>query len=137
MKRSGPLRRLSPLARRTRPRPRSRKAQAVAPVRAAFVKRILEERPRCEFPAEVRQHTALAYALGHRQHYEPAVEVIGFCWRASVDVHEKLTRARGGDILDEDNVLAICREHHDWVHANPKAATELGLLLSQWDRRLD
>lgn len=83
----------------------SKKAEAVAPVRRAFVERILLERPICEFPR---------------------------CLNNSYDVHEKLTRARGGDILDPDNVLALCRTHHTWVHDHPKEATELGLLTPSW-----
>ena len=102
MKRS-PLRRLTPLVRRKRLNPRSRKAIEMAPRRAAFVARILSERPTCEAPG---------------------------CIKPSADVHEKLTRARGGDILDPLNVLALCRSHHDWVHDHPEKATEMGLLVS-------
>jgi hypothetical protein len=39
-----------------------------------------------------------------------------------------LTRARGGDILDPDNVKAICRPCHDWIHRHSAYALELGLL---------
>jgi len=47
-----------------------------------------------------------------------------------VDLHEPLTRARGGSILDPANTVAVCRSCHDWIHDNPTAATDLGLLRS-------
>ena len=47
-----------------------------------------------------------------------------------VDVHEVLTRARGGDPLDPDNCVSLCRAHHDWTHREPLKATALGLLRS-------
>lgn len=89
----------------------SAKAEKVAPIRRAFVTRILEERPRCEFTEYVGKP----------------------CPYPSMDVHEKLTRARGGDILDPDNVLAVCRGHHGMIHDNPAWATAHGLLTASWD----
>lgn len=59
------------------------------------------------------------------------------CSINAVDVHEVLTRARGGSIIDEANVLALCRACHDWIHGNPKRATDLGFLASQWMTRDD
>lgn len=79
----------------------SRKAAEVAPIRRDFVARILLERPVCERPG---------------------------CTNRSYDVHERISRARGGSILDPSNVLAICRPCHSWVHDHPAEATELGLL---------
>lgn len=52
----------------------------------------------------------------------------GVCRGVADDVHEPLTRARGGSILDPANALAVCRPCHDWIHANPAEATALGLL---------
>lgn len=107
MKRGGPLRRLSPLRRRTRLRPMSAKRQAIAADRRAFVERILRERPICEFPR---------------------------CLNRSEHVHEKLLRSRGGDILDPLNVRAICGKCHRWIHDHPKAATSLGLMTPSWEK---
>lgn len=45
-----------------------------------------------------------------------------------LDVHEPLTRARGGDPTDPDACVLLCRRHHDWVHAHPREASCLGLL---------
>lgn len=48
------------------------------------------------------------------------------CIRAtSMDVHHKKGRA-GKNLLDEDTWMALCRKCHDWIHANPKEATEKG-----------
>ena len=53
--------------------------------------------------------------------------------RFASDVHEPLTRARGGSILDPDNALGVCRGCHDWIHDHPEEATKRGLLRSQHD----
>jgi hypothetical protein len=52
----------------------------------------------------------------------------------AVDVHERLTRARGGLILDLDQSHAItaCRACHDWIGREPAAATAARLLLPSW-----
>lgn len=101
--------RRSPLRRRTRLRPVSLKREALEEERRDFVLRILLERPRCEVTD------------GHR------------CPRDSHHVHEKLTRARGGSIVDPTNVLAVCAQHHRQIHDNPAWATELGLLTPSWE----
>jgi hypothetical protein len=51
----------------------------------------------------------------------------GAC-RGPLDGHEVLPKGRGGDWLDRDNVVTLCRLHHDWVHGNPAKAERLGLL---------
>lgn len=50
------------------------------------------------------------------------------CHGRAVDVHEPLTRARGGSITDPGNMVAVCRACHDWIHGHPEAATERGWL---------
>jgi hypothetical protein len=105
MKRGGPLKR------KTNIRQVSPKRKALNRARSALVKDILERRPFCEAGTLIRDPR-------HR------------CWGASTDCHEKLTRARGGDILDESNILAICRSCHDWIHAHPAEAKSVGLLES-------
>lgn len=52
------------------------------------------------------------------------------CVNKSVDIHEPLSRARGGSITDETNAVALCRACHSWVHDHPQQATELSLLRS-------
>lgn len=48
-----------------------------------------------------------------------------------LDGHEPLTRGRGGDPLDVDNILTVCRSHHDHLHAHPAWAESVGLLKRQ------
>lgn len=54
----------------------------------------------------------------------------------AVDVHERLSRARGGSILDPEqaHMVTACRACHDWITQNPKAAEALRLLLSAWHK---
>lgn len=81
--------------------------------RRKLVAHCLETRPICE--------AGLAIAYLDSKHR---------CGHYATDVHEPHTRARGGDILDIANTLTVCRLCHDWIHVNPKLATEAGLLKS-------
>jgi hypothetical protein len=112
-----PLKRGSKPIRRTRLRARSAKRAAIAPKRAALVEQVLAERPVCEFPT----------ILGG--------VAVRMCHRQSTDVHEPLSRGRGGSILDKRNTLAVCREHHDWIHDHPNKAHELGVLHHSWEAK--
>jgi 5-methylcytosine-specific restriction endonuclease McrA len=51
----------------------------------------------------------------------------------ATDVHEIKTRARGGSILDRDNLACLCRACHTWVTQNPRLALEQGWLKNSWD----
>jgi len=94
--------------------PRSKKrAQLMREVRGPLVRRILEERPWCE--------RGLRITAFNRSHLAGHIN-------RSTQVHEKLTRARGGDITDEDNCVALCRDCHGWIHDHPAAATDEGWL---------
>lgn len=86
--------------RRTPIRRRSKATEAVYRERRALVARLLEERPWCEFCKTAR----------------------------STVIHEVITRARGGDILDPVNCRALCHESHAWIHDNPLQATAEGWL---------
>lgn len=55
----------------------------------------------------------------------------GGCVSEACDPHEPLTRARGGSIVDLDNLVLLCRVHHDWIDAHPVEATAMGMLVSQ------
>jgi hypothetical protein len=107
MKRGGPIKRRTPL------KPYSKKRKATQTARRELVKRILAERPYCQAGPRIRDPK-------HR------------CQSYSTDCHEPLTRARGGDILDPNNILAVCRACHDWIHRNPAEATRLDLLASAY-----
>lgn len=46
----------------------------------------------------------------------------------STDVHH-MNKRNGARLLDEDYWMAVCRGHHDWIHANPSEARRLGWLI--------
>lgn len=50
-----------------------------------------------------------------------------------LDGHEPLTRARGGDPLDPDQIVTVCRFHHDWIGREQHQAWERGLLRHSWE----
>lgn len=87
-------------------RPRSKKTAARYVQRRRLVAELLERFPTCQVP---------------------------WCNWPSTDIHEPLTRARGGSILDPDNAKAVCRMHHDLIHLEPGWAYELGFLVHSWD----
>lgn len=106
LRRRSQLRTTAPLRRRVRLRPRSAKRIAQALARAALVARVLSERPVCEVCGQER----------------------------STEVHEPLSRGRGGSHLDEANTLAVCRRcHHDVIHDHPEEAHRRGLLRHSWE----
>ena len=56
----------------------------------------------------------------------PFCEVID-CLNRSTEIHHLRGRA-GNLITDERYLLAICRDHHRFIHDNPKKARAMGLL---------
>lgn len=44
-----------------------------------------------------------------------------------IDPHHALMRSQGGQDTLED-MIAVCRRHHDWIHNHPARSYELGLL---------
>jgi len=91
---------------RSRINPVSKKRQKLNVTRRLFVRRLLEERPNCE------------------------AQIHGVCSNWSTDVHEILTRGRGGDFLLEDNCLALCRRCHTFITENPAFSNEHGFTIS-------
>lgn len=57
----------------------------------------------------------------------------GVCTGYAVDVHEIVTRARGGSITDPANCRTVCRACHDWITDHPTEAAALGLVRWSWD----
>jgi 5-methylcytosine-specific restriction endonuclease McrA len=97
----------SPLARRTPLRARSaRRARLYRQVRIPVVKRLLLAIPVCE-----------------RCQRNP-----------SQDIHERLSRARGGSITDPANLVALCRRCHEFVTTHPKDAEAEGWSVSAHGR---
>ena len=76
---------------------RSKKREAIYRKRRPLVEQLLAERPICE-----------------RCGTNPSTEI-----------HEVVTRARGGSILDRANCRALCRGCHRWITEHPKQAHEV------------
>jgi 5-methylcytosine-specific restriction endonuclease McrA len=97
-------------------RRRSARQEALYEQRRPFVERILAERPLCEAcPVFAREDGAATYIR-----------------YPSCDVHELVRRSQGGSILDDRNVLAVCRRCHDTIGKRPAEAERLGLALPSW-----
>ena len=110
MKRGKPLKR-TPLAKR------SKKMQDKYKERVPLVKRLLKERPWCEACPVFAAHDKLAVYIR----------------RPSVDIHELKRRSQGGSILDESNLMAVCRECHRRIGNSPQLAFDLGLSIHGWE----
>ena len=52
----------------------------------------------------------------------------------STEVHEILSRARGGSILDKENCAPLCHACHHWITTNPKDAHAEGWLKNSWEK---
>lgn len=100
------LRSAGNLERKTPLRARSTKQEAKYRIRRPLVAELLEQRPVCERCDSAR----------------------------STDVHEPRMRSRGADITDRKQCVCLCRDCHNWIHANPAAATADGWLIASWDR---
>lgn len=63
----------------------------------------------------------------------PSTEVWTRCGVAPIEIHHRVTRARGGEILDAVgetyHLLALCRAHHSKAHDDDRAFDN-GLLLA-------
>ena len=46
-----------------------------------------------------------------------------------LDGHERLPRGRGGSPYELENIITLCRAHHEWVHSYPIKAKTLNLLI--------
>ena len=86
---------------RTKLQPVSQKRKSAAPARKQCLV-VVRERcgGRCEFPD---------------------------CQAAMQDGHERLARSQGGSPSDPENVIGLCRPHHEWVTQNMNAARTMGL----------
>ena len=110
-RRSKPLARSGVLGDGSRPRKRlssrSARQRAVYVERRKLVAQLLASRPACEARWDDR------------------------CWGRTTEIHEPLTRARGGSILDPGNCLAVCGHCHREIHDHPAESTRRGLLRSR------
>jgi 5-methylcytosine-specific restriction protein A len=64
-----------------------------------------------------------------------AIPVCQRCHSArSTECHEIVTRARGGSILDVDNIAILCSTCHRWITEHPAEATAEGWMKHSWER---
>jgi 5-methylcytosine-specific restriction endonuclease McrA len=100
-------------------RRRSKKKEAEYVIRRKIVERLLSERPYCEACPKFAKHDGkLTYVR-----------------RGSVDIHELVRRSQGGSILEEENLLAVCRACHDRIGRSPQLAFDLGLAKHGWENK--
>jgi hypothetical protein len=134
----GPLTSTVRLSRRTKMRAMSPKRAKIAGERRRFVAQVLEARPTCELSPlinEAHDRGKVNASVG-----SPLSLVQVRCQRRSHDVHEILTRGRGGKIvpsqgLAERGVLALCRSCHDYVTEHPPEAEAIGAVAHSWSAR--
>lgn len=84
---------------------RSRKMEAKYRERRSLVAQMLEDKPVCERCSAAR----------------------------STDIHEVVSRARGGSILDPRNLVALCRPCHSWITTHPAEAHAAGWSKHSWE----
>lgn len=99
-------------------RHRSKKKEAEYRLRRPLVAKLLEERPYCEACSVFAKYDQKGT----------------FRQNPSQDIHELIRRSQGGSILDEDNLLAVCRPCHNRIGAYPALAFELGLAKHGWEQ---
>jgi 5-methylcytosine-specific restriction endonuclease McrA len=97
---------------------RSKKMEDKYVDRRKFVKKILSERPFCQACPVFAEHDSK----------------VVFRVNASTDVHELIRRSQGGSILDEENVLAVCRPCHTRIGEYPELSFNLGLAKHSWEK---
>jgi hypothetical protein len=100
----------TPLIRRSRLSPVSKKRSAAMREYAKKRKAFLALHPYCEVTL--------------------ALSIFRFAWslRTATEVHHKAGRT-GNNYLDESTWMAVSREGHRWIHDNPSEARRLGWLI--------
>lgn len=90
--------------------------------RRALVQQMLSETPYCQACKAVYVYPRLLK--------DQPLGVVNV--RKSIDLHELVNRSQGGDILNSDEIIVVCRECHRWITRNPKEAERLGLHIPSW-----
>lgn len=98
-------------------RHRSKKKEAEYRQRRPLVEKLLNKKPWCEACPVFAEYDGLAT----------------YTRKKSVDIHELVRRSQGGSILDEENLMAVCRNCHNRIGNYPALAFELGLAKHAWD----
>jgi len=97
---------------------RSEKMKKTYEQRRPFVEKVLSENPYCQACGVFAKHDGK----------------VTFVQNKSVDVHELVRRSQGGSILDESNVIAVCRPCHQRIGNYPELAINLGLSKHSWEK---
>lgn len=112
MKRSGPPKRSKGLTRHT-------------PISREGKKRKAPAQPAIESVGDEVRSAVLHRSRG-------LCEACGAALRGTPDLHHRKLRSRGGDNSAE-NLIAVHRTCHEWIHRHPKIATlAYGLMVSSW-----
>lgn len=98
-------------------RHRSKKKEAEYRLRRPLVEKLLQERPYCEACPVFAEYDEKATYIRQR----------------SQDIHEIVRRSQGGSILDEKNLMAVCRKCHTRIGNYPQLSFELGLAKHAWE----
>lgn len=98
---------------------RSKKKEAEYKLRQPLVAKMLGQYPYCQ-------------ACGVFAEYDGKIV---YQKNPSQDIHELVRRSQGGSILDETNLLAVCRKCHDRIGKYPQLAFDLGLSKHHWDNK--
>lgn len=64
---------------------------------------------------------------------DPQICAVPWCTQVGGSPHEPLTRARGGNITDPDNLIWVCWPHNQELTLEPPWGYRLGLLIHSWD----
>lgn len=106
------IKRRKPIARR------SKKTEAKYVERRKLVEKVLREKPFCEACPVFAKHDGKST----------------FVQKRSTDLHELVRRSQGGSILDESNIIAVCRPCHSRIGNHPQLAFDLGLAKRGWEK---
>lgn len=61
--------------------------------------------------------------------------VVDLDCRGQLDAHEIVPRSAWADgVYDPDNIVPVCRAHHDWITNHESEAHALGLHRNSWER---
>lgn len=104
------------------PDPQNRTASRKAQVKNQSAKAAKINRQRAELRKSLLQERGAACEAC------PRTPVGSYTPRPWTELHEVLTRARGGDPTDPDNILCLCLWCHKFVTENEREARRLGLV---------
>jgi hypothetical protein len=96
---------------------RSAKKEKEYVERRKLVVKLLEEKPWCEACPVFAEHD-------EKKMYKR---------NQSSDLHELKRRSQGGSILDEENIICVCRPCHTRIGNYPQLAFDLGLAKHGWE----